>query len=90
MTNLENIEHKIMQSVQLLSAQQQEAVLEFAVSFHPNVAAPVQHSLRDLAKLPLADRQKIISPYLLAMAEDFCNDPTLTEFSVLDSEGWDN
>jgi hypothetical protein len=34
----------------------------------------------------LAKRGKIVVPYLSAMAEDFANDPALTDFSVLDTE----
>jgi hypothetical protein len=87
-----NLEQKIVQSVRSLPSHQQEAVLEFVLSLHTNERSlpPVTQSLRDIAKLPLAERQKVIAPYLSAMAEDFCNDPALTEFSVLDCEDWDD
>ncbi len=47
-------------------------------------------SLQHIAKLPLEERHKLIAPYVAAMAEDFLNDPELTEFSVLDGEDWEN
>jgi hypothetical protein len=45
--------------------------------------------LQQIAKLPIAERNKLIAPYISAMAEDFQNDPELTEFSVLDTEDWE-
>jgi hypothetical protein len=62
--------------------------LEFVLSLNTNrpTAPLVTQSLQDIAKLSLAKRGKIILPYLSAMAEDFANDPALTEFSVLDTE----
>jgi hypothetical protein len=50
----------------------------------------VTQSFQEIAKLPIAERKKIIAPYLLATAEDFANDPAMTEFSVLDGEDWDS
>ena len=41
-------------------------------------------SLREIARLPIAERHKILAPYMAATAEDFLTDPELTEFSVLD------
>jgi len=46
-------------------------------------------SMRQIAKLPLTERHKYLKPYILKTAEDFHNDPELTEFSVLDTEDWD-
>jgi hypothetical protein len=37
----------------------------------------------------LAERHKILKPFIAAIAEDFLNDPELTEFSVLDGEDWE-
>jgi hypothetical protein len=53
-----------------------------------DIAPLVTQSLQEIAKLPLAERGKIIAPYLSATAEDFANDPAMTAFSVLDSEDW--
>ncbi|MBG1271542.1 hypothetical protein F8S12_36840 [Nostoc sp. WHI] len=46
-------------------------------------------SLREIARLPIAERHKILEPFIAATAEDFFNDPELTEFSVLDGEDWE-
>jgi hypothetical protein len=40
-------------------------------------------SLRELAKLSVAERNQILAAYVPMMAEDFANMPELTEFSVL-------
>ncbi|MEH2349110.1 MAG: DUF2281 domain-containing protein [Nostoc sp.] len=46
-------------------------------------------SIREIAQLPLAERHKILEPFIAATAEDFLNDPELTEFAVLDGEDWE-
>ncbi|PSB44618.1 hypothetical protein C7B67_22410 [filamentous cyanobacterium Phorm 6] len=43
-------------------------------------------SFREIARLPIAERHKILAPYIAATAEDFLTYPELTEFSVLDGE----
>lgn len=48
-----------------------------------------QLSLKEIASLSLAERHKILEPLIAATAEDFLNDPELTEFSVLDGEDWE-
>ncbi|MEA5486700.1 MULTISPECIES: hypothetical protein [Pseudanabaena] len=47
-------------------------------------------SLRELVKLPLTERHRLLSPFVAEMAEDFANDPELTEFAVLDGEDCQN
>lgn len=56
----------------------------------PESPAKTKLSLAEIAKLPLEERHKLIAPHVAAMAEDFLNDPELTEFSVLDGEDWEN
>ena len=46
-------------------------------------------SLRELIKMPLTERHRLLSPFVAEMAEDFASDPELTEFAVLDGEDWD-
>jgi hypothetical protein len=46
-------------------------------------------SLRELAKLPVVERNQILAAYVPMMVEDFEHDPELTEFSVLDGEDFD-
>ena len=45
-------------------------------------------SLREIARLPIAERHKILAPYMAATAEDFLTYPELTDFSVLDGEDY--
>ncbi|MEH2263093.1 hypothetical protein [Nostoc sp.] len=54
-----------------------------------NAQEQKQLSLRETARLPLAERHTILEPFIVAIAEDFLNDPELTEFSVLDGEDWE-
>ncbi|MEA5582686.1 hypothetical protein VB620_15205 [Nodularia harveyana UHCC-0300] len=46
-------------------------------------------SLQEIARLPVTERHKILAPFIAATAEDFLNDPELTEFAVLDGEDWE-
>jgi hypothetical protein len=50
---------------------------------------PIKLSLKEIARLPIAERHKILAPYMAATAEDFLTNPELTEFSVLDGEDWE-
>jgi hypothetical protein len=50
----------------------------------PSVSLP---SLQEIAKLPPAERHRILSPFVSDMAKDFQDDSELTVFSVLDGEG---
>ena len=54
-----------------------------------NAQEQKQLSLKEIASLSLAERHKMLEPLIAATAEDFLNDPELTEFSVLDSENWE-
>ena len=46
-------------------------------------------SRRQLAKMSLTERHQYLAPYIPKIAEDFLNDPELTEFCVLDAEDWE-
>lgn len=46
-------------------------------------------SLQQIALLPLKERHKLLAASIALTAEDFLNDPELTEFSILDGEDWD-
>ena len=39
--------------------------------------------------MPLAQRNQYIVPFIQKTADDFLNDPELTEFSILDTEDWE-
>ncbi|MEH2439793.1 hypothetical protein [Nostoc sp.] len=55
-----------------------------------NAQEQKQLSLQKIASLSLAERHKILEPFIADTAADFLNDPELTEFSVLDCEDWEN
>lgn len=101
MSHLINIEQAILDNLRNLSQDKQQEVLDF-VEFlvqktanqnqlaHEDVAQPQQRlSLQEIAMLPIAERHKILKPFIAATAEDFLTDPELTEFSVLDVEDWE-
>ncbi|NJM60403.1 MAG: DUF2281 domain-containing protein [Oscillatoriales cyanobacterium RU_3_3] len=50
---------------------------------------PLKLSFTEIVKLPIAERHKILAPYIAVTARDFLTDPELTEFSVLDGEDWE-
>lgn len=54
-----------------------------------NTQQKKQLSLQEIARLPVAERHKILAPFIAETGEDFLNEPELTEFSVLDGEDWE-
>ena len=86
------LEQTLLETVRSLPLPQQEAVLNFARSLSSNRSPlkPLPLSLQQIAKLPICDRDRLLAPYIVAMAEDFQTDPELTEFSVLDTEDWED
>jgi superfamily I DNA/RNA helicase len=92
MAETANLEELLLKTVRSLPQSQQEAVLNFARSLQNSASEtvpPLNRSLQELAKLPLAERAKVLSAYLPATAQDFLTDLELTEFSVLDAEDWE-
>jgi hypothetical protein len=61
--------------------------LDFSIS--SNLQQQKRLSIREIARLSIAERHKILEPFIAAIAEDFLNDPELTEFAVLDGEDWE-
>ncbi|OUL33210.1 hypothetical protein BV372_17110 [Nostoc sp. T09] len=101
MSHLINIEQAILEKLRSLSHDKQQEVLNF-VEFlvqktgnqnqlaNETISQPQQRlSLQEIARLPLAERHKILEPFIAATSEDFLTDPELTEFSVLDGEDWE-
>ena len=101
MSHLINIEQAILENLRSLSHDKQQEVLDF-VEFlvqktvnqnkfvNETLPQPQQRlSLQEIARLPIAERHKILEPFIAATAEDFLTDPELTEFSVLDGKDWD-
>ena len=70
--------------------QKKQLSSESSESNSSSTTAPtLKLSLREIASLPIAERHKILAPYMAATAEDFLTNPELTEFSVLDGEDWE-
>lgn len=101
MSDTIDIEQAILENLRSLSHDKQQEVLdfvEFLVQKTANqkqlvneaVSKPQKRlSLQEIASLPIAERHKILEPFIAATAEDFLTDPELTEFSVLDGEDWE-
>lgn len=66
-----------------------EKLAEELASTSTTVEPQTKPSLRQIAALPIKERHKLLAQSIAATAEDFLNDPDLTEFSVLDGEDWD-
>lgn len=72
--------------VQKAEQQQQLSRESFEYGSSLTEPPPLKLSLTEIAKLPIAERHKILAPYMAVTAQDFLTAPELTEFSVLDSE----
>lgn len=96
------IEQAVLNRLRILPIEKQQEVLDF-VEFigqklgkqTPDSSSSVklqqEHpSLSEIAQLPIAERHQILASFIPATADDFLNDPDLTEFSVLDGEDWEN
>ena len=71
--------------------QKKQLPSESSESNSSSTTAPtLKLSLREIASLPIAERHKILAPFIPATAEDFLTYPELTEFSVLDGEDWED
>ena len=66
-----------------------EKLAEKLASTSTTVEPQTKLSLRQIATLPIKERHKLLAQSIAATAEDFLDDPDLTEFSVLDGEDWD-
>jgi hypothetical protein len=88
MATILDLEQTLLQTVRSLPNDKQEAVLLFACSLQSS-PLPLSYSLLELAKLPIAERNAFLAPYIPLMAEDFRADPALTEFEMLDLEDWE-
>jgi hypothetical protein len=96
-----DMERSLLEKWRLLPREKQQEVLNFVESIEQNwqgskdsntdgaIESSTQLSMQEIARLTVAERHKILAPYIAATAEDFLNDPELTEFSVLDGEDWE-
>jgi hypothetical protein len=93
MAEIADLERTLLETVRSLPPARQEAVLNFARSLSSDIKKEppsLTLSLQEIAKLPVRDRNQLLAPYVAAMAEDFETDSELTEFSVLDTEDWED
>jgi Protein of unknown function (DUF2281) len=92
MQNTMGLEQAVLENLRLLPPEKQQEVLDFVEflrqKFSGRLISP-HPSLRQIAALPVSERHKLLAPYIPDTAEDFRTDLALTEFSVLDTEGWD-
>ena len=85
-----NLEQTLLETWRSLPQEQQEAVLGFARSLQINTTKqPLNLSLQQIAKLSIPERHRLLAAYIPEIAQAFLNDPELTEFSILDSEDWE-
>lgn len=86
-------EQIILNNLRQLSPTQQQEVANFTEFLRQKFASATTRepslSLQQLAQLPIEERHQYLKASISAMAEDFCTDPELTEFSVLDAEDWE-
>ena len=88
-----SLEQHILQNLRQLTPEKQQEVLDFTEFLYQKSVSKsitVKLSLREIAAMPLAKRHQLIAQYIPGTAHDFLTDSELTEFSVLDVEGWEN
>ena len=84
-------EQIIIENLRQLSSTQQQEVLNFTEFLRQKFAPATGSvlSLQQLAKLSVKERHQHLQATIAATANDFCTDPELTEFSVLDTADWE-
>jgi hypothetical protein len=87
-----NIEKAVFEHFRVLPLAQQQEVLDFVEFLSHKLATKNNEkalTLLEIARLPIAERHKLLAPSIHATANDFLHDPELTEFSILDGEDWE-
>lgn len=93
MQSTASIEQIILQNLRSLPINKLQEVLEFTEKLRQNFATEFptsKCSLREIAAMPVTERHQYVSPFIEKTADDFLNEPELTEFSVLDAEDWES
>ncbi|MEG4250563.1 MULTISPECIES: hypothetical protein [unclassified Microcoleus] len=87
-------QQEVLEFAQLLvqkAEDKKQLSTESSESNSSSTTAPtLKLSIREIASLPIAERHKILAPFIPATAEDFLADPELTEFWALDGEDWED
>ena len=84
-----SIEQEIIDGVRASPISKQQKVLDFVDFLRQRVTferSENRLTRREISKLPIHERYKLLEKYIPAMAEDFASDPTLTEFSELERD----
>ena len=84
-----SIEQEILDGLRVLPASKQQEVLDFVDFLRQKTAAQSDGGLppmTEIVKLPISERHRLLKKYIPAMADDFANDPAMTEFAELDIE----
>lgn len=92
MQSTASLEQIILTNLRELPLEKQQEVLEFTKALRQGAIQETtksQLSLREIAKMPLAERHHYLANIIPKIADDFLSDPELTEFSILDTEDWD-
>jgi hypothetical protein len=92
MQSTANIEQIILKNLRSLPIEKLQEVLEFTERLRQNFATEFstsKRSLREISAMSVTERHQYISPFITKTANDFLNEPELTEFSVLDTEDWE-
>ena len=79
-----SIEQEIIDGVRASPISKQQEVLDFVDFLRQRVTferSENRLTMREISKLPIHERHKLLEKYIPAVAEDFASDPTLTEFS---------
>ncbi|MGD1701541.1 hypothetical protein [Dapis sp. BLCC M229] len=90
-----NIEQEVLDNLKLLPPDKQQEVLDFIQFIQhklklSQVDSKNQLSLKEIARLPIAERHKLLTSSIAKTAEYFLNDSELTEFYILDGEDWES
>jgi hypothetical protein len=83
-----NIEKTILKNLRSLPTEKQQEVLEFTELLRQTLTP--QLSLHQIAAMPLVERHQYLAPFISKTADDFLTEPELTEFSILDTEDWED
>ncbi len=88
----DKLEQTLIRKLRQLPPDCQQQILDFVEFLWERKTTPIRTglslSLQEIAALPVSQRHHLLSSFMAATAEDFANDPSLTEFAILDGDDW--
>ncbi len=93
MPSIANLERDILENLRQLPPEKQQEVLNFTEFLRQKTVSKtpaIKLSLREIAAMPIDQRHQVLIQYIPETAQDFLTDPELTEFAVLDFDGWEH